>query len=96
MILLYIYLAISIVAFLQVVFATIDANAKFKKRYAHITYKKESFGESISTWFRVILTCFFPIINIIMSVTLLLQYDTCVESSIEKVYNKYNDQDKEN
>ena len=97
MILLYIYLTISIVTLLQFIFMTIDASAKLKKRYPNISYEKTSFGETLNTWFRVILLSFMPIINIIMSITFLFKYDDCIESTISKVYDKYKDQiDKEN
>ena len=97
MILLYIYLTISIVTLLQFIFMIIDASAKLKKRYPNISYEKTSFGETISTWFRLILFSFVPIVNIIMSITFLFKYDDCIESTISKVYDKYKDQiDKEN
>jgi hypothetical protein len=97
MILLYIYLTISIVTLLQFLFMTIDASAKLKKRYPNISYEKTSFGETLNTWFRVILFSFMPLINIIILITLLFKYDDCIESTISKVHDKYKDQiDKEN
>ena len=97
MILLYIYLTISIVTLLQFLFMTIDASAKLKKRYPGISYEKMSFGESLNTWFRTVLFSLMPIVNVIMSITLLLKYDDCMESTIAKVCEKYKDQiDKEN
>ncbi len=97
MILLYVYLTISIVTLLQFLFLIIDASAKLKKRYPDISYEKTSFGESLGTWFRLILLSFIPIINIIMSITLLFKYDDIMESTIAKVYYKCKDQiDKEN
>ncbi len=89
MILLYIYLTISIVTLLQFLFMIIDASAKLKKRYPNISYEKTSFGESLNTWFRVILFSFVPIVNIIMSITFLFKYEDCIESTISKVYDKY-------
>ena len=97
MILLYIYLTISVVTLLQFLFMIIDASAKLKKRYPNISYEKTSFGENLNTWFRVILFSFIPIINIIISINFLLNYDDCMESTISKVRYKYKDQiDKEN
>ena len=97
MILLYIYLTISIVTLLQFIFMIIDVSAKLKKRYPNISYEKTSFGETISTWFRLILLSFVPIVNIIMSITFLFKYDDCIESTISKVYDTYKYQiDKEN
>ena len=97
MILLYIYLTISIVTLLQFIFMTIDASAKLKKRYPNISYEKTSFGETLSTGFRIILLSFIPLVNIIISITFLFKYDDCIESTISRVYDKYKDQiDKEN
>ena len=97
MILLYIYLTISIVTLLQFIFMTIDASAKLKNRYPNISYEKTSFGETLSTWFRVILLSFMPLVNIIISITFLFKYDEGIESTISKVRDKYKDQiDKEN
>jgi dolichol kinase len=97
MILLYIYLTISIVTLLQFLFMIIDASMKLKKLYPNIIYEKTSFGENLGVWFRIILFSFIPIINIIVSITFLFNYDDCMESIISKVHNKYKDQiDKEN
>ena len=97
MILLYIYLAISVVTLLQFLFLVMDASAKLKKRYPNISYDKSSFTETVSTWFRVILLSFMPFVNIIMSITFLFKYDDVIESTTLKVREKYKDQiDKEN
>ena len=97
MILLYIYLAISIVTLLQFIFMTIDASAQLKKRYPNISYEKTSFGETLSTGFRIILLSFIPLVNIIISITFLFKHDDCIESTVSKVRDKYKDQiDKEN
>jgi hypothetical protein len=97
MILLYIYLIISIVTLLQFLFIIISASARLKKLYPNISYDKTSLGETLSAWFRLILFSFIPIINIIMSLTLLFKYEDLVESSAHKVCEKYKDQiEKEN
>ena len=97
MILLYIYLITSIITLLQLLFMTTDASAKLKKRYPNISYEKTSFGEKLNTWFRVILLSFMPIINLIVSLSFLLQYEDVIESTISRVCDKYKDQiDKEN
>lgn len=97
MILLYIYLTISIITLLQFLFMILDASSKLKKRYPNISYEKTSFGEALNAWFRVALFSFMPIINIIMSLSLLLKYEELMESTILKVCTKYKDQiDKEN
>lgn len=97
MILLYIYLTISIVTLLQFIFMTIDASSKLKKRYPNISYEKMSFGEAVSVWFRIALFSFAPILNIIISLSFLLNYEDTIESTILRVYTKYKDQiEKEN
>jgi hypothetical protein len=97
MILLYVYLTISIITLLQFLFAIMDASAKLKKRYPNILYDKTSFVEVINTGFRLILLSFMPIIHIVMSLTMLFEYDNFIESAISKVYEKYKNQlDKEN
>lgn len=92
MILLYVYLTISIVALLQFLFITISASARLKKLYPNISYDKASLGETLGAWFRMFLFSFIPIINIIMSFTLLFKYEEIIESSIHKVCEKYKDQ----
>ena len=82
---------------LQFLFAIMDASAKLKKRYPNILYDKTSFVEVINTGFRLILLSFMPIIHIVMSLTMLFEYDNFIESAISKVYEKYKNQlDKEN
>ena len=97
MILLYIYLAISIVTLLQFLFMIIDASMKLKKLHPNIVYDKTPLINAIGIWFRVILFSFAPIVNIIMSLSLLFAYEDIMESTIRKVCEKYKDQiDKEN
>lgn len=97
MILLYIYLTISIVTLLQFLFMIIDASVRLKKLHPNISYDKTPLINAIGIWFRVILFSFVPIINIIMSLSLLLAYEDTIESTIRKVCAKYKDQiDKEN
>lgn len=97
MTLLYIYLAISIITLLQFLLAIMDASAKLKKRFPNISYEKTSFAETISTGFRLILLSFMPIVNLMLSLTMLFKYDDFMESTILKVYEKYKNQiDKEN
>ena len=96
MTLLYIYLAISIITLLQFLLAIMDASAKLKKRFPNISYEKSSFAEVISTGLRLILLSFMPIVNLMLSLTMLLNYDDFIESTILKVYEKYKNQiDKE-
>lgn len=97
MILLYIYLTISIITLLQFIFTIIDASAKLKKLHPNISYEKTPFISAIGTLFRVILLSFMPIINVIMSFSLLFNYEDIVESTILKVCVKYKYQiEKEN
>jgi hypothetical protein len=96
MTLLYIYLAISIITLLQFLLAIMDASAKLKKRFPNISYEKSSFAEVISTGFRLILLSFMPIVNLMLSLTMLFKYDEFIESTVSKVYEKYKNQiDKE-
>ena len=96
MILLYVYLTISIVTLLQFLFMIIDASARFKKLHPNISYEKTPLINAIGTWFRLILLSFMPIINIIMSFSLLCKYEDIIESTILGVCVKYKDQiDKE-
>lgn len=96
MILFYIYLIISVATLLQFLFMTMDASMKLKKLYPNIPYEKHSLGEILGICLRVILLSFIPIVNIIMSLTLLFKYEDLVESSISDIYEKYKNQiDKE-
>ena len=97
MILFYVYLVVSVVTLLQFILMIMDVTAKLKKRYPGISYEKTYLSEVLSTWFRLILFSFIPILNILMLSALLLKYDECIESTISKIYDKYKDQiDKEN
>lgn len=97
MILLYVYLIISLVTLLQFIFMIIDASAKLKKLHPNISYEKTPLISTIGTLFRLILFSFMPIINIIMSFSLLFKYEDIIESTILKVCVKYKDQiEKEN
>ena len=97
MILLYIYLAISIITLLQFLFMIIDASERLKKLHPNIHHEKTSLINAIGTWFRFILLSFAPIINVIMLFSLLCNYEDMVETSVLKVCEKYKDQiDKEN
>jgi hypothetical protein len=97
MILFYIYLIVSVVTLLQFLFVTIDASMRFKKLHPNISYEKTSLINAIGVWFRLFLFCFVPIINIIMSLSLLFTYEDTVKSTICKVCEKYKDQiEKEN
>ena len=79
MILFYIYLAISIVTLVQLFLAVMDVSAKLQKRFPNISYEKTSLTEGVATWFRLILLSFIPIINVIMSLTMLFEYDEFIE-----------------
>ena len=92
MILLYVYLTISIVTLLQFLFMIIDATIKLKKLHPNIIYEKTPFINAVGVWFRVILLSFVPIVNVIMSLSLLLAYEDIMESTIHKVCEKYKDQ----
>ena len=97
MILLYIYLTISLVTLLQFLFMIIDASLRLKKLHPNIRYEKTPFISAIGTWFRVALFSFAPIINVIMSLSLLCKYEDIVEDTILRVCEKYKDQiEKEN
>lgn len=97
MILLYIYLTISIITFLQFIFMIIDAALRLKKLHPNIRYEKTPLINTIGTWFRIILFSFAPIINVIISLSFLCKYEDTVESTILRVCEKYKDQiEKEN
>jgi hypothetical protein len=75
----------------------IDASIKLKKLHPNIRYEKTPLINAIGIWFRVILFSFAPIVNIVMSLSLLFAYEDIMESTIRKVRDKYKDQiDKEN
>ena len=88
MIWLYIYFGISVITLLLFCLTTIEAAYEFKRRHPDVKSHKHAFAEKIAVAFRIILTCFFPIINITMLWTCLFNRETVIEKAIFNTYLK--------
>ena len=86
MIWLYIHLGISAITLLLVSLSVFEISHEFKRRFPHIKAPKHALVEHVSTWFRVVLTCSFPIINIAMLWSYLFNRDEIVEKTMTKTY----------
>lgn len=93
--LLYIYLGISILTLTLFALTTMEIVCEFKRRYPDIKAPKNAFIEHVSTWFRITVTCFFPIMNIAMLWAILFDRDMLIERSITNTYLKLS-REKEN
>ena len=88
MIWLYIYLGISVITLLLFCSTTVEAVYEFKRRYPDVKSPKHAFIEKIAVAFQIILTCFFPIINIAIFWTCLFDRETIIEKTIFNTYLK--------
>ena len=89
MIWLYIYLGISVAAFLMVLFANVDATEKFKRRHPNAKIPKCSFIVNLGSWFRSILICLIPVFNILWLGLFLFCYSEIVDKAVDNEYLKY-------
>ena len=88
MILLYIHLVIGVLSFLLMWFTTLDASHQFRKRYPNLKEPKRPLIDCIGTWFKVLIFCFFPLINIAWFLIFLFNGEEIVEKAINKTYAK--------
>ena len=89
MILLYIYAAISLAAFLMTMLISINGAHLFKQRYPNIRMPKSHWSDKIVTWTRVAFMSAIPVFNAFYLFYLVFKADEITEASVRKVYLKY-------
>lgn len=89
MILLYIYAAISLAAFLMTALISINGAHLFKQRYPNIHVPKSHWSDKIVTWTRVAFMSAIPVFNAIYLLYLVFKADELTEASVYTVYVKY-------
>ena len=93
-ILLYIYLGISALTLILSILIMIDVTIKLRKKHPNAKYEKDSKISTVIAWIRLLLISLFPILNIGLAITIILNWDDLATAMIEKVEDKLEENEK--
>ena len=88
MVLLYIYLAISILTFVLFEVSAVDMAHKFKLKYPNLQVPRYSWANKVGIFLRTLIGSFIPLVNIVLLWVIIFNYDELERRSIEKIREK--------
>lgn len=86
MILLYIHLIVTILAFLLLSLNVVKGTHIFRTRYPSLTIKRSHWADRVLTGIRTVFTCACPVLNFVMVYACIFYSDELCKKSVAKIY----------